>query len=64
MARIEDGINGFSSIGRLVFCRLIDNPEVEVVMVNDRTDNFTLAQLVKYDSIQGMSKWSIKFSDT
>ncbi len=50
---IKVGINGFGRIGRLVFRVLIDNPNVEIVKINDLTDNATLAQLLKYDSIHG-----------
>ncbi len=50
---IKVGINGFGRIGRLVFRALIDNPNVEIVKINDLTDNATLAQLLKYDSIHG-----------
>lgn len=50
---IKVGINGFGRIGRLVFRALIDNPEVEIVKINDLTDNATLAQLLKYDSVHG-----------
>ena len=50
---IKVGINGFGRIGRLVFRALIDNPEVEIVKINDLTDNATLAQLLKFDSIHG-----------
>ena len=50
---IKVGINGFGRIGRLVFRALLDNPNVEVVKINDLTDNATLAQLLKYDSVHG-----------
>ena len=43
-------INGFGRIGRLVF-RLMDNdPELEVVAINDLTDSEQLAYLLKYDT--------------
>ncbi|MBN1232421.1 MAG: type I glyceraldehyde-3-phosphate dehydrogenase [Candidatus Coatesbacteria bacterium] len=48
---IKVGINGFGRIGRLVFRRLFENPDIEVVGINDITDNKTLAHLLKYDSI-------------
>ncbi len=47
------GINGFGRIGRLVFRALINNPEYEVVKINDLTDNATLAHLLKFDSVHG-----------
>ncbi len=47
-------INGFGRIGRPVFRRILDNhPDLEVVAINDLTDNKTLAHLLKYDSIYG-----------
>lgn len=46
-------INGFGRIGRLTFRNLIANPDVEVVAINDLTDNPTLAHLLKYDTVQG-----------
>lgn len=46
-------INGFGRIGRLTFRVLLQNPEVEVVAINDLTDAKTLAHLLKYDSSQG-----------
>lgn len=50
---IKVGINGFGRIGRLVFRSLINNPAVEIVKINDLTDNKTLATLLKYDSVHG-----------
>ncbi len=46
-------INGFGRIGRLTFRNLINNPDVEIVAINDLTDNVTLAHLLKYDSVHG-----------
>jgi glyceraldehyde 3-phosphate dehydrogenase len=46
-------INGFGRIGRLTFRILSKDPNVEVVAINDLTDNKTLAHLLKYDSAQG-----------
>lgn len=49
-------INGFGRIGRLVF-RLMDNdPEMEVVAINDLTDAEQLAYLLKYDTNHGNYK--------
>jgi len=50
---IKVGINGFGRIGRLVFRRLFNNPNVEILKINDLTDNATLAHLLKYDSAHG-----------
>ena len=46
-------INGFGRIGRLTFRNLLQMDDVEVVAINDLTDNATLAHLLKYDSAQG-----------
>lgn len=46
-------INGFGRIGRLTLRRLLKDKSVEVVAINDLTDNATLAHLFKYDSAQG-----------
>ncbi len=64
MAKIKVGINGFGRIGRLVFRNLIEHPDVEVVKVNDLTDNATLAHLLKYDSTQGKFNLPISATDT
>ncbi|TAE47439.1 MAG: type I glyceraldehyde-3-phosphate dehydrogenase [Bacteroidetes bacterium] len=50
---IKVGINGFGRIGRLVFRALVNNPAVEIIKINDLTDNATLAHLLKYDSVHG-----------
>lgn len=46
-------INGFGRIGRLTYRQLLTKDDVEVVAVNDLTDNGTLVHLLKYDSVQG-----------
>lgn len=46
-------INGFGRIGRLVFRVMQQDPEIEVVAINDLTDAKTLAHLLKYDSTHG-----------
>ena len=43
-------INGFGRIGRLVFRIMEDNPNLEVVCINDLTDSEQLAYLLKYDT--------------
>lgn len=49
-------INGFGRIGRLAFRLMFDNPEFEIVAINDLTDSTTLAHLLKYDTAQGRYK--------
>ena len=53
MAKKRIAINGFGRIGRLTFRTLQSNNDVEVVAINDLTDNGTLAHLLKYDSAHG-----------
>jgi glyceraldehyde 3-phosphate dehydrogenase len=52
---VKVGINGFGRIGRQVFKALRDyyGDDVQVVAVNDLTDNHTLAHLLSYDSNYG-----------
>jgi len=50
---VKIGINGFGRIGRNVFRASLNNPNVEVVAVNDLTDVNTLAHLLKYDTTHG-----------
>ncbi|MFV0450834.1 MAG: type I glyceraldehyde-3-phosphate dehydrogenase, partial [Propioniciclava sp.] len=51
---VKVGINGFGRIGRNYYRALVaSGADVEVVAVNDLTDNDTLAHLLKYDSILG-----------
>ncbi|WP_018223369.1 type I glyceraldehyde-3-phosphate dehydrogenase [Salinispora pacifica] len=60
---IRVGINGFGRIGRNFFrAVLASGADIEVVAVNDLTDNATLAHLVKYDSILGRLPHEVKAS--
>jgi len=56
-------INGFGRIGRHAFKFLFNNSNVEVVAINDLTDNKTLAHLLKYDSIHGKFNGTVDFDD-
>lgn len=47
---IKVAINGFGRIGRLAFRLMEENPEFEVVAINDLTDAEQLAYLLKYDT--------------
>lgn len=47
------GINGFGRIGRLVFRAAINNPNVEVVGINDLIEVDYMAYMLKYDSTHG-----------
>lgn len=47
---IKVAINGFGRIGRLVFRIMEEDPNFEVVAINDLTDAYQLAYLLKYDT--------------
>lgn len=51
MKKVRVAINGFGRIGRVFLRNALDNPGLEVIAINDITDNATLAHLFKYDSI-------------
>ena len=50
---IKVGINGFGRIGRLAYRVMANDPDIEVVAVNDLGDIPTMAHLLKYDSVHG-----------
>jgi glyceraldehyde 3-phosphate dehydrogenase len=56
-------INGFGRIGRMCFRSLIQNPNIEIVAINDLTDVPTLAHLLKYDSVHGRFGHSVEAGD-
>jgi glyceraldehyde 3-phosphate dehydrogenase len=61
---IRVGINGFGRIGRNYYRALLEcGADVEVVGVNDLTDNKTLAHLLKYDSILGRLSEDVSYDD-
>ena len=63
MSKIKVGINGFGRIGRNVYKLILENPEMEVVGINDLTNTKTLAHLLKYDSTQGRFNGTVDFDD-
>lgn len=56
-------INGFGRIGRLAFRRIQNVKGIEVVAINDLTDNKMLAHLLKYDSTQGRFEGDVDYTD-
>ena len=48
-------INGMGRIGRLLFRRLIEEPGIELVAINDIMPRENLLYLLKYDSVYGTS---------
>ena len=57
------GINGFGRIGRLVFRRILEVGDVDVVAVNDLTSAEVLAHLLKYDSVHGTIPNEVKATE-
>jgi glyceraldehyde 3-phosphate dehydrogenase len=51
MKKIRVAVNGFGRIGRVYLRNCINNPLIDIVVINDLTDAKTLAHLLKYDSI-------------
>jgi glyceraldehyde 3-phosphate dehydrogenase len=63
---IRIGINGFGRIGRNIFRAIDKDPlfaDIEVIAINDLTNNATLAHLLKYDSIMGVYDKSVTHSE-
>ena len=60
---IKVGINGFGRIGRLVFRASIDDPNIEVVGINDLIGADYMAYMLKYDSIHGRFAGSVDYTE-
>jgi glyceraldehyde 3-phosphate dehydrogenase len=63
---IKVGINGFGRIGRSVFRAALKKDEfsdLEIVAINDLTDNTTSAHLLKFDSVMGRLKSEVKVTE-
>jgi glyceraldehyde 3-phosphate dehydrogenase len=62
---VRVGINGFGRIGRNFFRAVqASGADIEIVAVNDLTDNATLAHLLKYDSILGRLDGDVTSTET
>jgi len=57
-------INGFGRIGRNAFKIAFERSDLEIVAINDLTDNATLAYLLKYDSNYGTYEHEVKAVDS
>jgi glyceraldehyde 3-phosphate dehydrogenase len=60
---VRVGINGFGRIGRGFLRATMDNPNIEVVAVNDLTSTATNGHLLKYDSTQGRLKQTVTWTE-
>ena len=56
-------INGFGRIGRNAYKIAATRDDIEIVAVNDLTDNKTLAHLLKHDSTYGAYEAEVKYDD-
>jgi len=63
MSKINVAINGFGRIGRVTMRALLQKSNVNVVAINDLTDNKTLAHLFKYDSVHGRFNGTVEADD-
>ncbi len=62
---VKVGINGFGRIGRNFFRAVLEQgADIEIVGVNDLTDNKTLAQLLKFDSVLGRLPQDVTYTDS
>ena len=53
MNKIKIAINGFGRIGRLVFRAAVDNPNIEIVGINDLIDANYMSYMLRYDTTHG-----------
>ena len=63
MSKIKIGINGFGRIGKLVFRVAAQNPNIEVVGINDLIDIDYIAYQLKYDSVHGKFNGEVEVKD-
>jgi len=57
---IKIAINGFGRIGRASFRLAFEDPDLEVVAINDLTESAVLAHLLKYDSVYGRYRHAVR----
>jgi len=60
---IRVAINGFGRIGRMAFRVMSQRNDIEVVAINDLTDNKTLAHLLKFDSVHGKFNGTVEYTE-
>jgi len=63
MSKIKVAINGFGRIGRTVYKIALERSNLEIIGINDLTDNKTLAHLLKYDSTQGRFDGTVGYDE-
>lgn len=60
---IKVAINGFGRIGRMVYRRILQEKDIEIVAVNASYSPEQLAHMLKYDTVHGKLDADIKFTD-
>ena len=61
MERVKVGVNGFGRIGKLTFTAALENPEVQVVAINDPfMDLPYMKYLLTHDTIHGGYKGEVE----
>ena len=64
MTKIRVAINGFGRIGRATAKLMLQNDSIEIVAINDLSDNETLAHLFQYDSVHGKFNGQVTSNQT
>ena len=60
MRPIRIAINGFGRIGRIAARIILEHKDLELIAINDLSDDIVLAQLFEFDSAQGRYKGEVK----
>ena len=60
---VKVGINGFGRIGRLVFRAAVNNPNIEIVGINDLITPDYMAYMLKYDTIHGRFNGTVDYTE-
>jgi len=63
MAKTRVAINGFGRIGRNAFKIAFERDDLEIVAVNDLTDNKTLAHLLRHDTNYGIYEHPVEATE-
>ena len=61
--KVKVAINGFGRIGRQAFKIALENPQIEIVAINDLTNPEVLAQLLRFDSNYGRYSRQVSFDE-
>lgn len=60
---VRVAVNGFGRIGRNLFRAAYNNPEIEIIAINDLADEKTLTHLLKYDSVHGPFQHAVEVKE-